>query len=219
MDRKDVALSGKVRKGAGDTYYARVGPGGQAQPFYYVLQQSLAIIRERAVFFHLGIAHLRIGIDAFCAEAFRLHLPGRSHPGRHGRAALGFRPVDQAPRIDGIDPNMKIDAVEQGAGQTAEISYTLPYRTGAAVTVAIVAAGAGIGSGHQHEGGRIFHLPAKARNDDLPVFHRPTEGLHHTLGHLRELVQIKRFAQFLFFPIFAVIKEESIYEGGISYKM
>ena len=83
---------------------------------------------------------------------------------------------------------MKIDAVEQGAGQTAEISYTLPYRTGAAVTVAIVAAGAGIGSGHQHEGGRIFHLPAKARNDDLPVFHRPPQGLHHTLGHLRELV-------------------------------
>ncbi len=53
----------------------------------------------------------------------------------------------------------------------------------------IIPARTGIGSGHQHERGRVFQFHPQPGDGDLPVFQRAPERLDGSLGHLRQLVQ------------------------------
>ena len=88
-----------------------------------------------------------------------------------------------------MHPDVQVDAVEDGPGQLGEVVLPLDGRAGAAVAFAVVAAGAGVGGGDEHERSGKFDLRLEAGDADGAVFDRPPEGLDDRFGHLPDFVE------------------------------
>ena len=115
--------------------------------------------------------------------------PRLEHARRHDLAGLGLvRPHDFVGG-HGVHPDVQVDAVEDRARQLGQVVLSLDGRAGAAVALAVVAAGAGIGGGDEHERGGELDLRLEAGDADGAVFDRPPEGLDDRFGHLPDFVE------------------------------
>ena len=75
-----------------------------------------------------------------------------------------------------MDPELYVDTVHDGPAQLRQVGGPLADGAGTAVAFSVVAAGAGVGGGDEHEGGGIDDLRLEAGDGDLAVLQRPTEG-------------------------------------------
>ncbi len=88
-----------------------------------------------------------------------------------------------------MHPQLNVDTVHDGAAEFGEVRHALAGGAGAAVSLPIVSAGAGIGRRHQHEGSRVLHLGLEPGDGHLAVFQRPSKRFQRAFGRLAELVQ------------------------------
>ncbi len=191
----DVGEAGEVGNGAGDLDDAGVGAGGQAQAVDDALQGGLAVGGEGTEAFQKFGGHLCVGEDAGASEALLLDVPGFQHPGGDGDRRLALAALDEGGSLHGMDPELKVDAIRDGTTELREVSGTLAHRTRAALALAVITAGTGVGGGDEHEGGGIDDLRLEAGDGDLAVLQRPPEGFQRGFRGLAELV-----GKQLFFP-------------------
>jgi hypothetical protein len=114
--RGDLFALGEVGDGAGDFEERRVGAGGEAHAFDGEFEGAFAGVVERADF--ADLAGRDFGVDE---AAGGLEFTGGKDAFPHlgGGGAGGFSP--EFLKGDGGDFDVEVDAVEQGAGDFAEV--------------------------------------------------------------------------------------------------
>jgi hypothetical protein len=85
---------------------------------------------------------------------------------------------------------VKIDPIRHGTGESSAIARDLARGTGATSRgIARLTAGTWIHGAHEREASREGDGACRACDDDIAIFHRLPERLHHVPPELEELIQ------------------------------
>ena len=173
----DGGALGEVGEGAGDFEDAVVGAGGEVHVVHGVLKVGAAFGVELAMGFHLPGVHGAVDVDAgVFGEALGLDGAGLFDAGADGGGRFALFGGGEGFVVDEGDFDMEVDAVEEGTADALAV-FLDEGRAAAAFAfgVAIVAAGAGVHGGDEHEAGGEGHAADGAGDGDFAVF----EGLAH----------------------------------------
>ena len=181
----------QVGNGAGYLEDTVVGAGREVEACHGAFQQGEAALIGTGVEGEQTAGHLCIAVDSgYLGVALLLHLSGTDHAFADDGARFAGAYISHLFERDGGYFNLQVDAVEQGAGDAVQV---LLYLSGAAHAWlrggVVVAAGAGIHAGYEHEAGGIFHVALHARDTDLAVFQRLAEYFEHVAAEFGQLVQ------------------------------
>lgn len=157
--RADAGLAVEVGDGAGELDDAVVGAGGEAEALHGHFEQFGAGVVEDAEFLEEGRGHLGVAVDAGVGgEPLVLDGPGGDDAGLDGGAGLAVGGGGEFVELDGDDLGVDVYAVEEGTGDFGQV---FPDGSGGAGAflggVVVVAAGAGVHGGDEHDVGGVFH--------------------------------------------------------------
>jgi len=184
VSRLDPFAARQVSDGAGQLEDAVIGPGAHAQLLHGRFEQGLARSVHRAELAHLGGSHVGVALQRGVAVGFHsckacpLSLPGCFHPVADGRAWLAQAVVGQLVVLDAGHLDVNVDAVQQRPRDTLLVAADHAEGAGALVDrVAVIAAGAGVHRGDEHEIGRKREGAGGAGDGDDVIFHRLAQHL------------------------------------------
>src|ERR1700678_4437046 len=174
MVAADVGGAGEIGNGAGDFEDAVVGAGAQIQIGHGEFQQLDGGLVQRAMSLdflgpHAGVA----GDGRFVGEAGLLELAGLDDAGANGGGSFAGPLAADFAKFDLGHLDVQINAVEQRAGDAAEIVLDFAGRT--AGFARHFAVGGGIHGGDQHKLGRESDGAGGAGNGDVAFL----DGLAH----------------------------------------
>ena len=159
----DLRCAFKVSYGAGHLEDTAVGAGREVQSLHGRIEEAGGGGIQGAVFLHHAGGHLCVAVDATdtaagdgrgILEALALDGAGGGHALADDAAWFAALQVTQLGDGHGGHLHLYVDAVEQGAADFVHVALYLAWATGAGVCgMVVVAAGAGIHRGYQHEGG------------------------------------------------------------------
>ena len=180
----------QVGDGPGHPEDAVIAPGGEAHVLVSPLHKGLALPVQGAVLPQLGLAHGGVAQGPLRAVALGLDGPGLGHPGPDGGRGLPGAAVGQSLKLQGGDLGEEVDAVQQGAGELAQILlHLLGGAPAPAGGVAVPAALAGVHGAQQLEAAGVGLHRGGADHGDHPVLHGLAEDFDDVLVKLRQLVQ------------------------------
>ena len=167
---------------------AGAGAGGKAQPLEGEAEGVFAVAGKGAEAPHFALAHVGIGAHALAgSEPLALESAGALDARLDGGGAFGGGGGRELFIADRVDFYLHVDAVQQRAADAGAISVNCGRGAGAhLVGTAVVAAGAGIHAGDQHEVGGEGDGTAAARDGDAAVFQglaQRLEGGAVVFGH------------------------------------
>lgn len=162
----------------------------QAQPVEGPLHQLLPGGVQPAVLPDHGRGHIGIAGDAGALIAPLLHLSGGVDPAADLLRALRLLLAAHGLVLHRRHLHVHIDAVQQGAGDAAQVALHLTVRAGAAAGgMAEPAAAAGVHGAHQHEPTGQGQGAGGTGDGDHAVLQGLAQSLQRRLVKLRQLVQ------------------------------
>ena len=184
----DVLAARQVCRRARHLDDAGAGAGGKAQPLEGEAEGVFAVAGKGAEAPHFALAHVGIGAHALAgSEPLALESAGALDARLDGGGAFGGGGGRELFVADGVDFYLHVDAVQQRAADAGAVSMYCGRGAGAhLVGTAVVAAGAGIHAGDQHEIGGEGDGTAAARDGDAAVFQglaQRLEGGAVVFGH------------------------------------
>lgn len=191
MGGEDGGGGGEVGDGAGYLENAVVGAGREVKPLHGFGQRGRTLRVGRGEAFEQGARHLRVAVDALeVLVTLRLYGSGFHHALADGRTRFACRGGGEVGHADGGNFYLYVDAVEQRAGDFPHVFLYLRGRAVALVGgVVVVAAGAGVHGGHEHEGAGERDGVLGAGDSDFAVFERLAERFEGGAGELRQFVK------------------------------
>ena len=150
---EDVGGALEVGDGAGDFEDAVVGPRGHIHALHGVAKFLQAGGVGLGVFVQQGRGHLGVAVDAgFVLEAAFLEHPGGDDALADGGARLARGLTRHLVKVDGLDFDLQVDAVEQRTRNLAHVVGALVLVADALLLgMPIVPARAGIHTRHEHK--------------------------------------------------------------------
>ena len=150
----DILLTGEVGDGAGDLDDALVGSGGEVEVGHGTLQHLIAWSVELGVLMKQGGIHLGVAMDALDALVpLLLNLPRFDDTLTDGGRRLTLRCTRKLFKGHTRDFHMQVDSIQQRTTYLVEVSLDLARCACAGMGgVMMVATGAWIHGGDQHEG-------------------------------------------------------------------
>lgn len=89
-----------------------------------------------------------------------------------------------------FEPELQIDAIQQGPGESLPVAPSLAFGATAAMSaVAMPAAGTGIGRGHQGDRAREAGSAARGAEPDLALFQRLAELVQNGPGKFGHFIE------------------------------
>ena len=183
----------EVGYGAGHFEDAVVGAGAHVEARHGVAQYCEAFGVEGAMGAEHARGHLSVAIHArLSGKATGLTLAGCDHAGPYGCARFAGRCRGYLVEAHGEYLHLQVYAVEQRTGYAVEV-----FPDGARCTDAlaggmvVVAAGARVHTGHEHESRRIIDCVFGTGYGDMEVFERLTHHFEHAAREFREFVEEK----------------------------
>lgn len=190
MGREDLLLALQIGDGAGHAEDAVVAAARQAQPVEGPLHQLLPGGIQLTILPDHGGGHIGVAGDAGTLVAPLLRLSGGVDPAADLLRALRLLLAAHGLVLHRRHLYVHIDAVQQGAGDAAQVALHLTVRAGAAAGgMAEPAAPAGIHGAHQHEPAGQGQGTGGTGDSHHTVLQRLAQGLQRRLVKLRQLVQ------------------------------
>ena len=175
----------QIGDGAGHPADAVIAAGGQPHAGEGAFHHGLTGIVQGAAGFQTLRAELGVA-----GTAPVLHIPGGIHPGFDLSGGLGRGALGQLVKFQGGDLHKQVNAIQQRAGETAEIFFDLGFRAAAAAgRVAVPAAFAGVHGAYQHKLTGVGHGAGGTGDLYLSVLQRLAQNFQHFLMKFRQLVQ------------------------------
>ncbi len=193
---EDVGAGLEVGDGAGDFEDAVVGPCAHVHAFHGVAKLFQAGGIGLGVFVQEGRGHLGVAVDAgFVLEAALLEHPSSDDALADGGAGLARGLGRHLVKIDGLDLNLQVNAVQQRARNLAHVVGALILVADALLLgMPIVPARARIHRSHEHKRGGVFGAVFRPTDTYYPVLQRLTHHLQHTSIEFRQLIQAEELA-------------------------
>ena len=149
MGASDYASGFQVGNGAGDFDGAHIGAGGDIQADDGGVEELSGFGVQLGMFLDIGVGH--IGIQ-FAAEAitFNLDSPGLDDALSYLIVTFGVHALaKQFVVFNLVDIAVEVNPVEDGAGKLLAVANNLVGQATAGPGSAVIAAGTGVGGGHQ----------------------------------------------------------------------
>ena len=146
----DVVGCLEVGEGAGDFDALEVGAGGEAIIISQLEQLIFDFGFERRKLFNFAGAHIGVADEWGGGKTVELAVSGQlDFLADQGRGVAGGQ-ADELGGIDGLDGDMEVDPIKDGAGDAFAVAFNFTGKAAAGLDLgAEVAAGARIGGGHQ----------------------------------------------------------------------
>jgi len=178
---EDVGAGFEVGDGAGDFEDAVVGSRAHVHALHGVFQLLQAGGVGLGVFVEQGWGHLGVAVDAgFVLEAAFLEHPRGDDALTDGGRGLAWGLGRHLVKIDGLDLDLQVDAVEQRARNLAHVVGALVLVADAFLLgMPIVPARTRIHRRNEHERGGVFGAVFCPTDTYNPVFQRLTHHLQN----------------------------------------
>ena len=186
VGRLDGVGGGEVGDGAGDFEDAVEGAGGKVELGHCHLDEGAGLGRELLLAALADLAGAECGVGGsrgvgrarLAVVARDLVVPGARDAVADGARGLGVGERGELVVVDARDFGKQVDAVQERAGDAALVAQHGALGAGAGGDgVAVVAAGAGVHGGNEHEVGGVGDGAVDAGDGDDAVLERAGGGI------------------------------------------